>query len=83
MRNFKVMMACDGTAYHGFHDRKCYCQQIIEETIESIIGESDIWLFKTDTGVHANHTALIFCIQLITPHGFVRSMIAYCQMIWR
>ena len=41
MRNFKVMMAYDGTAYHGFQrqENAIAIQQIIEETIESIIGE--------------------------------------------
>jgi tRNA pseudouridine38-40 synthase len=79
MRNFKVMMAYDGTAYHGFQrqENAIAIQQIIEETIESIIGEKTViyGCSRTDTGVHANQYCFNFLhSNSITPHGFVRSM---------
>ena len=79
MRNFKVMMSYDGTAYHGFQrqENALAIQQVIEETIESIIGEKTIiyGCSRTDTGVHANEYCFNFLHNnSITPNGLVRSL---------
>ncbi len=79
MRNFKVMMSYDGTAYHGFQrqENALAIQQVIEETIASIIGEKTIiyGCSRTDTGVHANEYCFNFLHNnSITPHGLVRSL---------
>lgn len=58
MRNFKVKMAYDGSAYHGFQrqDNALSVQEVVEEAIKKLFLQ-DITIFgcsRTDTGVHAN-----------------------------
>ena len=79
MRNFKVMMSYDGYAYHGFQrqENALAIQQIIEETIEGIIGEKTViyGCSRTDTGVHANEYCFNFLHNnSITCGGLVRSL---------
>lgn len=79
MHNFKVMMSYDGTAYHGFQrqENAIAIQQIIEETIEKIIGEKVViyGCSRTDTGVHANEYCFNFLhSNSITCNGIVRSL---------
>ncbi len=79
MHNFKVMMSYDGSAYHGFQrqENALAIQQIIEETIERIIGEKTViyGCSRTDTGVHANEYCFNFeHSNSITCHGLVRSL---------
>lgn len=79
MRNFKVMMSYDGSAYHGFQrqENALAIQQVIEETIERIIGKKTViyGCSRTDTGVHANEYCFSFLHDnSITCNGLVRSL---------
>ncbi len=82
MHNFKVRMSYDGSAYHGFQrqENALAIQQIIEETIEKIIGER-VTVFgcsRTDTGVHANEFYFNFQHDnAITCGGLIRSLNGY------
>lgn len=62
MHNFKLIISYDGTNYHGFQrqENALAIQQVIEQTIENIIGEkvTVVGCSRTDTGVHARE----FCI---------------------
>lgn len=64
MRNFKVTMAYDGTAYHGFQRQSnaLAVQQVVEEAIEKLIGEKAAiyGCSRTDTGVHARQFVFNF-----------------------
>lgn len=58
MRNFKVKMAYDGSAYHGFQrqDNAISVQEVVEDAVKGLFLQ-DITIFgcsRTDTGVHAN-----------------------------
>ena len=58
MRNYKVKMAYDGSAYHGFQrqENALSVQEVVEEALEKLFLQ-DITIFgcsRTDTGVHAN-----------------------------
>lgn len=58
MRNFKVKMAYDGSAYHGFQrqDNALSVQEVVEEALKKLFLQ-EITIFgcsRTDTGVHAN-----------------------------
>lgn len=76
MRNFKVKISYDGSAYHGFQrqDNAYTVQQAVEEAIEQLTGErvSIIGCSRTDTGVHARE--FFFNVRLessITERGLV------------
>lgn len=64
MRNFKVTMAYDGSAYHGFQRQgnALAVQQVVEEAIEKLIGEKAViyGCSRTDTGVHARQFVFNF-----------------------
>ncbi|MBI3466569.1 MAG: tRNA pseudouridine(38-40) synthase TruA [Planctomycetes bacterium] len=57
MRNIKLLLAYEGTAYHGWERQKDFptLQQTLEEAIESLTGEPTnvIASGRTDAGVHA------------------------------
>lgn len=58
MKNYKVKMAYDGSAYHGFQrqDNALSVQEVVEEALKKLFLQ-DITIFgcsRTDTGVHAN-----------------------------
>lgn len=79
MRNFKVMMSYDGSAYHGFQrqENAVAIQQVVEETIEKITGQKIViyGCSRTDTGVHANEYCFNFLHDnSITCNGLVRSL---------
>lgn len=68
MRNFKVMMAYRGTAYHGFQRQKnAYTvQQAVEEALSELLGE-EVTIYgcsRTDAGVHARQ----FCFSFRTDN---------------
>lgn len=76
MRNFKVTISYDGTAYHGFQrqDNAYTIQQAVEEAIEELTKEkvSIVGCSRTDTGVHANE--FVFNVNLessITERGII------------
>lgn len=79
MRNFKLLMSYNGTAYHGFQRQKnaIAIQQILEETIESITKEKTTvyGCSRTDTGVHANEYCFNFYHNnSITCGGIIRAL---------
>lgn len=79
MRNFKVMMSYNGSAYHGFQrqENAMAIQQVIEEAIEKIIHEKTViyGCSRTDTGVHANEYCFNFMhSNSITCEGLVRAL---------
>lgn len=79
MRNFKVVMSYDGTAYHGFQrqENAIAIQQIVEDKIEKTIGgKTTIYgCSRTDTGVHANEFYFNFKHDnSITCDGFIRAL---------
>ena len=57
MRNIKLLLSYDGTAYHGWERQKdlCTLQQTLEMAIESLTAEpaNVIASGRTDAGVHA------------------------------
>ncbi len=58
MKNYKVKMAYDGSAYHGFQrqDNALSVQEVVEKALEMLFLQK-ITIFgcsRTDTGVHAN-----------------------------
>lgn len=58
MVNYKVKMAYDGSAYHGFQrqENAISVQEVVEEALKKLFLQ-DITIFgcsRTDTGVHAN-----------------------------
>ena len=57
MRNFKVTMAYNGAAYHGFQrqNNAMTVQQAVEEAMGKLLGEtvSVNGCSRTDAGVHA------------------------------
>lgn len=79
MRNFKVKIAYNGAAYHGFQrqDNALAVQQVIEETLEKLTGEK-VTIFgcsRTDTGVHAREFYISFSLDsTITCRGIVFGM---------
>lgn len=79
MRNLKVIMAYNGTSYHGFQSQKnaLAVQDVVEKRM-SVLLSQPITIFgcsRTDTGVHARE----FCFNShiehrITCDGFIRGM---------
>lgn len=78
MRNFKVKMAYDGSAYHGFQrqNNALSIQEVVEEAIKKLFLH-DITIFgcsRTDTGVHANEYYFSFVCEediKINPRGII------------
>ena len=71
MRNFKVKMAYNGAAYHGFQrqDNALAVQQVVEEALEVLTGEK-IAIYgcsRTDAGVHARDFCFSFSIDSSIP----------------
>ncbi|MCD8096153.1 MAG: tRNA pseudouridine(38-40) synthase TruA [Ruminococcus sp.] len=71
MRNFKVLMAYKGTAYHGFQRQSnAYTiQQAVEEALTQLIGE-EITIFgcsRTDAKVHARQFCFSFKTESAIP----------------
>ncbi|MEN6508617.1 MAG: tRNA pseudouridine(38-40) synthase TruA [Smithella sp.] len=71
MRNFKMILEYDGTAYCGWQRQKngISIQQILEEAVAQITGEqvSIIASGRTDAGVHAIHQVASFKAQIPLP----------------
>ena len=79
MRNLKVIISYDGTAYHGFQsqDNAITVQDVIEATIFKVTGiPSKIYgCSRTDTGVHAK--VFVFHFHTTSPipcSGFIKAM---------
>lgn len=79
MRNLKVMMAYNGTNYHGFQrqENALTIQEVVEKAVSSVLNEKTIinGCSRTDTGVHA----LEYCFSLntnssIPTRNFVRGV---------
>ena len=71
MRNLKVTMAYNGTAYHGYQrqNNANSIQQTVEEVLSKLLCE-DITIngcSRTDTGVHAR--AFVFNVKNELPHS--------------
>ena len=65
MRNFKVTMAYDGTAYHGFQRQSnaASVQQTVEEALCTLLKEENVTIngcSRTDKGVHAREFVFNF-----------------------
>ena len=63
-RNIKMIVAYDGTNYHGFQRQKnaLAIQEVLEETMTPIFGHP-VWIIgsgRTDTGVHARAQTMNF-----------------------
>lgn len=76
MRNFKVKMAYDGSAYHGFQRQQnaVTVQQKVEEALFDLLGEKITidGCSRTDTGVHAREFYFSFKSESpITLRGIV------------
>ncbi len=77
MRNLKVTMAYNGTAYHGYQrqNNANSIQQTVEEVLSKLLCE-DITIngcSRTDTGVHAR--AFVFNVKTNCPiscEGFIK-----------
>lgn len=79
MRNLKVIISYDGTAYHGYQsqDNAITVQDVIEATIFKVTGiPSKIYgCSRTDTGVHAK--VFVFHFHTTSPipcSGFIKAM---------
>ena len=77
MRNLKVTMAYNGTAYHGYQrqNNANSIQQTVEETLLALLGEKITinGCSRTDTGVHAR--AFVFNFKTANPipcEGFIK-----------
>ena len=76
MRNLKVIMAYDGSAYHGFQrqNNSYTVEQAVEETLSRLLGEN-IQIngcSRTDAGVHAREYVFNFKTQNpIPPEGLL------------
>ncbi len=79
MRNLKICIAYNGTAYHGWQrqNNNITVQQIIEECIGRIT-DSKVTVHgcsRTDAGVHAREFCFSFTTQSAVPcHGLMRAM---------
>ncbi len=76
MRNFKVTMAYNGAAYHGFQrqNNAMTVQQAVEEAMGKLLGEtvSVNGCSRTDAGVHAREYVFSFSTEnAITEKGVV------------
>lgn len=77
MRNFKVTMAYDGTAYHGFQRQSnaASVQQTVEEALCTLLKEENVTIngcSRTDKGVHAREFVFNFHTDsTITEKGVV------------
>ncbi len=71
MPRFKLIVAYDGTGYHGFarQDNALTIQEVLEKTIASVIGQEVrvIGAGRTDTGVHAKEQCCVFDAQTGIP----------------
>lgn len=79
MRNLKVTMAYNGTAYHGYQrqNNANSIQQTVEEAIETLTGKSCVinGCSRTDTGVHAREFVFNFHTDNNIPcAGFIKGM---------
>lgn len=79
MRNLKVTMAYDGSAYHGYQyqDNAVSIQQTVEDTISKLLcGKHSInGCSRTDTGVHARAFVFNFRTENNIPcEGFIKAM---------
>ncbi len=79
MRFIKARIAYDGACYHGFQrqNNAIAIQQVIEEAIETLIGEKVTvnGCSRTDTGVHAREFYLSFKMENpICCEGFLKAI---------
>ena len=76
MTNFKIILAYNGTAYHGWQRQinALAIQQVLEEAILSLTGQTVTvnGCSRTDAGVHARRFCASFLIEsTITCRGIV------------
>ena len=76
MTNFKIILAYNGTAYHGWQrqNNALAVQQVLEEAILSLTGQTVTvnGCSRTDAGVHARRFCASFLIEsTITCRGIV------------
>lgn len=76
MRNFRLVIAYNGTAYHGWQRQKnaLAVQQVLEDTIYKLTGErvTADGCSRTDAGVHARQFVVSFKLNsTITCRGIV------------
>lgn len=73
VRNIKMVIAYDGTNYHGFQRQKnaLAIQEVLEDTMSSIFGHTVklIGSGRTDTGVHARGQVVNFETTAKIPTG--------------
>jgi len=79
MRNFKMVVEYDGSAYRGWQRQKngVSIQQVLEEAIKKITGQkvSVIGSGRTDAGVHAlNQVASFRCATKLPVNNIYRGM---------
>ena len=79
MRNFKMIVEYDGSAYRGWQRQKngVSIQQVLEEAIKKITGQkvSVIGSGRTDAGVHAlNQVASFRCATKLPVNNIYRGM---------
>lgn len=79
MRNLKVTMAYNGTAYHGYQrqNNANSIQQTVEEAITALTGVKTVinGCSRTDTGVHARQFVFNFRTENAIPcSGFIKGM---------
>ena len=76
MTNFRIILAYNGTAYHGWQrqNNALAVQQVLEEAILSLTGQTVTvnGCSRTDAGVHARRFCASFLIEsTITCRGIV------------
>ena len=79
MRNLKVGIAYNGTAYHGWQrqDNGITVQQVVEESMSRILGQEVIvhGCSRTDAGVHAKEFYFTASVDNGIPcNGFIKAM---------
>ncbi|HRS88716.1 MAG TPA: tRNA pseudouridine(38-40) synthase TruA [Smithellaceae bacterium] len=79
MRNFKIVVEYDGSAYRGWQRQKngLSIQQVLEEAIKKITGQkvSVIGSGRTDAGVHAlNQVASFRCVTKLPVNSIYRGV---------
>ncbi len=79
MRNFKLLIEYDGTAYHGWQRQSNThtIQGTIEDALRTITGQSVtlIGSGRTDAGVHATGQVANFCLETrLTPDVFAKGL---------
>ena len=74
MRNIKMVIEYDGSAYYGWQRQKEHfltVQQVLEERVEAMTGERVVVISsgRTDAGVHALNQVVNFRTETKIPSG--------------